>query len=579
MKMFFTFISSLAVCVTALSCTPKPISYVTTNHDWSEPADPVAADPALWVDVKKPAASWGSVDVRYPLSGPFTGEVATEHVLVGWKGEKVHAQLVVWTPSEIDDLTCTVSDFRSGNGAVVSGAGRARFVKYVLSDSAVNPRNFCARPEGAPILVPDLLDEVPSLSLAARTARPVWITVEIPRDAASGKYSGTVSLRGKGFSKRLDLDLDIIDRTLPPPSEGAYHLDLWQHPSSVARIEGVPMWSDEHFEAMRPVMKMLADAGQKVITATLNKEPWNNQCHDPYADMIVWTRRADGTWEYDFTVFDRWVRFMLDLGVTGMINCYSMLPWNNMLHYKDGATGEFVDVKADPGSPEFRMMWEPFLPAFSAHLREMGWLGITNIAMDERPGDQMREMTSLLSSVAPELGIALADMHGLFKQYPYIRDMCASIFGPIDRADISARRAAGLTTTFYVCCSSEFPNTFTFSDPAEAVYYAWYAAALDYDGMLRWSYNSWVEDPIRDMRFRSWASGDTAIVYPEGRSSIRFERLIEGIQDFEKMRILRREGKGAAIDALLPPFTAGSRFEGWNKRLNDAKNAINEMSR
>lgn len=38
---------------------------------------------------------------------------------------------------------------------------------------------------------------------------------------------------------------------------------------------------------MRPTMRQLADAGQKVITATLNKDPWNNQCYDAYADMIV----------------------------------------------------------------------------------------------------------------------------------------------------------------------------------------------------------------------------------------------------------------------------------------------------
>ncbi len=28
-------------------------------------------------------------------------------------------------------------------------------------------------------------------------------------------------------------------------------------------------------------MKPLADAGQKVVTATLNKDPWNNQCSTP----------------------------------------------------------------------------------------------------------------------------------------------------------------------------------------------------------------------------------------------------------------------------------------------------------
>ena len=63
----------------------------------------------------------------------------------------------------------------------------------------------------------------------------------------------------------------------------------------------------------------------------------------------------------------------------------------------------------------------------------------------------------------------------------------------------------------------------------------------DYDGYLRWAYNSWTKDPLRDSRFRTWAAGDCYLVYPDGRSSTRLERLIEGIQDFEKIRILEEE--------------------------------------
>ena len=43
---------------------------------------------------------------------------------------------------------------------------------------------------------------------------------------------------------------------------------------------------------------------------------------------------------------------------------------------------------------------------------------------------------------------------------------------------------------------------------------------------------------MQDARFSTWSSGDTYLVYPGG-SSIRFERLIEGIQDYEKIKILK----------------------------------------
>ncbi|WP_302237352.1 glycoside hydrolase domain-containing protein [uncultured Alistipes sp.] len=575
----------LTLCAAALAACAGNSSRTEAASalDWTEPADPQGERPELWAGTTSPVVTFGSTDIRYPRSEPFTAPTAESAALSGWRGERLSAQIVVSVPEAIEGLRCTVGDFRSADGVLLRSIGRARFVKYLLSDPFLPEVPCGTRPENNPtLLVADLLDEAATCDMAARTTRPIWITVEIPRDAAPGDYTAEVAVEGKGLSEKLALSLHVTGRTLPAPAEWSYHLDLWQHPAAVARAEGVPVWSDAHFEKMLPTMRLLAGAGQKVITATLNKDPWNHQCYDAYADMIEWTRLEDGTWEYDFTVFDRWVEFMLGLGVGKYINCYSMLPWNNMLHYRDAATGQYVDVKADPGTPAFREMWGPFLHAFTAHLRGKGWLEITNIAMDERSPEVMAEATALLREVAPELGIALADNHKSFKQYPYIRDMCAGIFGPIDPADIADRRARGLTTTYYVCCSSGFPNTYTSSAPAEAVYLSWYAAAGDYDGFLRWAYNSWPEDPIRDSRFGTWTAGDTYIVYPEGRSSIRFERLVEGIQDWEKIRQLKAEAAGDGerlqrIETLLEPFRSPIAFEGWEQALRETRAALDTL--
>ena len=95
------------------------------------------------------------------------------------------------------------------------------------------------------------------------------------------------------------------------------------------------------------------------------------------------------------------------------------------------------------------------------------------------------------------------------------------------------------------------------------------AVAEGYDGYLRWSFNSWTADPLRDSRFRTWAAGDTYSVYPGPRSSIRFERIIEGVQVCEKIRILREEftrkgdkGKLSRLDKILSKFKLESLAEG-----------------
>ena len=50
-----------------------------------------------------------------------------------------------------------------------------------------------------------------------------------------------------------------------------------------------------------------------------------------------------------------------------------------------------------------------------------------------------------------------------------------------------------------------------------------------------------LKEPLLDSRFEAWAGGDTYLVYPGARSSIRFEKLIEGVQAHEKITILRKE--------------------------------------
>ena len=126
---------------------------------------------------------------------------------------------------------------------------------------------------------------------------------------------------------------------------------------------------------------------------------------------------------------------------------------------------------------------------------------------------------------------------------------------------------------------------FVISDPDEAVWLGWFAQAENYDGYLRWAYNSWTLDPLTDTRFRTWPAGDCFVVYPGGRGSVHFSKLIEGIQDFEKVRILRTrwqkegaESKLAGLSAVLKAFTAEKILEeGPSKALDAAKSFIDKQ--
>lgn len=563
------------------------------NQQWDkgrpfvEAADPIKADEKSWLSVQPGLhSSFVSIDKRYPKSEVPTINKENSIQLSGWKGERLSAQLLLWTTDDVPGTQVKVTDFEANTGKKLKSIAYARFERYVLTDifgegcGHRKPQDFPSS------LSPDMLDDCSSFNLEKNKVRPVWITIVIPANAPKDTYRAKVQISdAKGKTQELSISLNVINQQLPAVSAWSFHLDQWQHPSAVARVNNLTMWSDEHFEALKPQMQLLASAGQKVITATLNKDPWNVQTYDPYADMIIWTKQTDGSWSYDYRIFDKWVSLMMDLGVKKMINCYSIVPWNNEIHYKEAATGKFINVVAKPGTTLFTELWSPFLKDFAKHLKKKGWLKITNIALDERKKEEMEAAFALIKKEAPMLGVAYADNQKTYQRYPNSEDVSTAITHPISLKDLTERTSKGLNTTFYICCTDGFPNQFTFSDPAESTYLAWYAAATGYNGMLRWAFNSWVENPLTDSRFRTWPAGDTYVTYPQARSSLRFERMLEGIQDYEKVQIIRKllKQKGdvstlAKLNEAIAKMGSSTRSQGWNADLNAAKILLNDIS-
>ena len=87
--------------------------------------------------------------------------------------------------------------------------------------------------------------------------------------------------------------------------------------------------------------------------------------------MVFRMKKLDGSWEYDYTVFDKWVDFMMnDIGINDLISCYTMIPWALSFDYYDQATNRIQFIEAKPGDAAYADYWGSFLKDFSRHLRE-----------------------------------------------------------------------------------------------------------------------------------------------------------------------------------------------------------------
>lgn len=488
---------------------------------------------------------WGSTDVRYPRNGVPAGQGNKQWETDAWKGERVNAQAVLWTRRPLKNVRITVSDLKCGKNVIPASATTASFVGYVWTDELNKDRKSgCSdRPNKADwdsSLVADVLEVRKSLDIEAQCTQPLWVNIWVPQDIPSGVYKGALTVSGENFADvRLPMKINVQKRTLPDPAQWVFHLDLWQNPYAVARYYNVPLWSRQHFDIMKPLMQQLANAGQKVITASVMHHPWAGQTEDPFDSMVFRMKKIDGSWVYDYTVFDRWVEFMMSLGIDRQINCYTLVPWALKFDYYDQATNRIRFVEAKPGEAAYEDYWFSFLKDFAGHLRQKGWFEKTTIAMDEREKSMMQKAFDLIFRA--DAGYKVSGAGDYYPEIePKMYDLCLAYGHTLPDSVREERRRSGKLSTVYTCCIEAYPNTFTFSEPAEASWLMWHAVAGGYDGYLRWAYNSWTKDPLHDSRFRSWAAGDCYLVYP-GSSSIRMERLVEGIQDAEKIRILRKE--------------------------------------
>jgi len=529
-------------------------------NDYKEPRVDTTPDAAAWNALPDGLiASWASRDVHYKLHEVPALTQQDAATVRAWKGERANIQAVLYSKTDQDTLAVRMTEWKRGGKATgIIDAGDARFVNYVITDDYVSCGNH---PANLPTwLVADVIDQDKPHAVPAMETRPVWCTIEVPRDIEAGEYTTALEVVNEvgDVVKNLALTIVVDSHSLPEVKDQKFHLDFWQQPYAVSRYYGVERWSDEHIEALRPYLQALGRAGQRVVSAILFYEPWGEQTHDLFDPMVQTVKKADGTWSYDYTVFDKYVALCAEYGIDKYINCFSMVPWDMSFRYWDEATGSYKYVQTNTSTDAYRELWTSFLTAFKAHLQEKGWFEKTNIALDERAEADMLNAYAIAGDLGFNMALAGNYHSSLCDKF---RDLCVQLGqeGRFTAAQLADRKARGWVSTYYTSCANAEPNIYSNSLPAEAAYLPIYAAKMNLDGYLHWAWINWDEHPLTDSRFRKFGSGDTYCYYPGNRSSIRFERLIEGIHQYEKIQILREEYKADA-DRLYKLNTLLNRF-------------------
>lgn len=477
-----------------------------------------------------------------------------------WLGDEDNRKLVIVNKNQVlENVRISSSDFISQDGKLPASILSGQFITetrgHIGRGFAYGQLPASSVPRE---LIPDILDKATSMTIDRGKLQAVWLKVTVPKDAKAGLYTGKLRVEADNLETPVELDyrFEVVD--LKRDEKNRFSMELWQYPFTTARYYGLSeeeLFSDRHLELLRKELSEYVKLGGTAITTTISEDPWHSQTYDSYPSMVKWTKKADGQFAFDFTNYDKYVELALSLGIDQQIKSFSLTPWENQVAYFDEVSGQTKQEKLPTGSDRWKNIWGQFLTSYIKHLDEKSWFDKAYLAMDERPLADMQHVVDLVHKYQNKDGKTLklsAAMNYSAEKVDllnHIQDIAIDLAQITDEEAIrqlaKERRQKGYTTTLYTAVG-DYPSSFARSAPVESAWTLWYAASLGMDGYLRWAYDAWVEDPLRNIDHWWWESGDPFLVYPgdkEGdqtpRTSPRFEEFKMAKQQVEKLNYLK----------------------------------------
>jgi hypothetical protein len=470
------------------------------------------------------------------------------------RDDREAVQVIVRPRQALKGLTATVGALVGPGGATISAEEIQ--VLRVYYHNVRTPTDATSTPGDWPDALPPLNKPV---DLAAGKNQPLWVLVHVPKDAKAGDYTGSVVLKAEGWSAVVSLRLHVWDFSLPERNhlETAFGL-------SIGRAF---QYQQIHTEAdKRRVTDMYLQNFAEHRISPYDPTPLDGirvkflpEANPPRAEL-------------DFSAFDR-----------AMAQAVEKHHFTNFRLHVEGMRGGSYEGRAEgkigqfgEHTPQYQAMFASYLKQMESHFREKGWLKMPYTYWFDEPEPKdyafVRSGMERLKKCAPGIATMLTEQPE------------EELAGPIDiwcpispeykqnRAD--ERRKQGERFWWYVCTGPKAPYCTLFIDhPATDLrVWLWQTWQRNIVGILVWESTWWTsrddvkqnpyEDPMgyvggtwpEDMQH--WGNGDGRFVYPPLAaaapgisgdkpvieppvSSIRWEMLREGIEDYEYLWLLR----------------------------------------
>jgi hypothetical protein len=341
----------------------------------------------------------------------------------------------------------------------------------------------------APFNTFEVLSESTDFTLQPQKTHGLLLQIMVRTNATPGEYRGSVKVKHGKESARTEFRFRVHETFLPPANSLHSVHWLWPEPHNLTRDNIPAWWSDRHWELLENSGRQLRRFGDDTLyTPLVNyKEP-----------LIQIIARKDGTYDFDYARFDRWMEMFSKLGYRYFAGHHILnLP---MIH----SGGVFVlDAKTGQKKPLFnaaqREEWLSFLTAFydslHAHLTAKAWTDRFLLHQYDEPRDAAlyQRLSALARKHLP--GVRTLDAINSRRQdvfSPLVDMQVFNLPGLNGYQELTKVRADRGQDSWLYHCTSPYPphpNRHLDSFLTESRLYPWLCFKLGAQGYLFWGAN------------------------------------------------------------------------------------------
>ena len=512
-------------------------------------------------------------------------EMADGSRLSAWRGTRASVQLVYRATLN----GAHFSDVRFD--LIVEGAPCQPSIRKVEYEPVELPAfgtadNMYLRYE--PGLYPDILQPMAEPIVNPRTEqyRSVWLTWDIPEDAAPGLYDVTITARARTFDQLTPnskpqkvegvdglaftcrLQLNVCRAQLP--EQKLIHTE-WFHSDCLCTYYGVEAMSEEYWRITENFIRNATHHGINMILTPIFTPPLDTAVGAERPTIqLVEVGAKDGEFCFDFTRLERWLALCRKHNVKYLEIPHFFTQWGAKATPKivatiDGREHKLFGWDIPATSPMYRAFLEALIPQLRAKLTEQGY-DLEHVyyhVSDEPHLDQLDDYNAARQMILDLLdGCPIIDALSNLEFYQQ---------GVVEHPVPSNNRVQPFIDAkvpdlwTYYCCGQgdQVPNRFLAMPSARNRIMGVLMYMNDIVGFLQWGYNFYYSrhsgypiDPYRTADGEmTWPAGDPFIVYPgkdgEPVDSLRAEVQYDGFVDMRALQLLEDVCGRDAAEAIV----------------------------